>query len=437
MASFSKSWADSDDDDDMDLNSIPAFPDVVKIEESAMLPDVVDSSDESEPDYSSVIGKAPCQDVLDLLDIPTSLAGEVSVCDALCGLQLVHYIRCTDSSPDCIKNARGVVVDIIEKKVVCRSMPYTTEIVTDDVEKMSDYVPNEINILRLYKASEGTVIRVFYYKPSGRWMWATHHNLDAYDSRWGDTTFGLMFEECIKMAIRNGFSQKMLDPDVCYAFLMTHAENTIVCHDQAKLQLYLISAYDRKTVKLDAIPSKDVPELTGIHTTKTDGICIYGDDITRMVDELDITQYSGYILERDGMVIKLSSPQYMEFRNIRGDNPNINVRYLELTRSGKFDLAQKLVDMNARLAPRFSKIEDEMRQLNRTIYDLYVSKYITKTCTLVPKTEYMAVRHIHQWHLSDRRVNIITRDKTTVLINKMHPSDIWKLIKDRVIPNHN
>jgi hypothetical protein len=339
-------------------------------------------------------------------------------------LQLIHYVQCADDSPNFIKQLRGIVVDVGKNRIVCRSTPFTTEIVTDDLRRVEKYIPPLMNNVCVNEAAEGTVIRVFF--DGCEWLWTTHHNLDAYDSRWGNTTFGAMFEECLNRA-----KPGALDKDICYAFLMSHSENTIVCHDQDMCKLYLIGAYDRTSLNLD--PLSELPKIRGIETERTIYCSLTREDLLSMTNRANIADTSGFIVQLGKTHIKISNPQYMMFRSIRGDNPNLNIRYLELTRSGNTEEAQKFVDMYARYHPRFIKIEDEMRQLYPIVYNMYVDKYITKRATTVPSTEYIAVKYIHHWHVQNRRMNVVTKERIARLIGQMSAVDIWKLIRDRVI----
>jgi hypothetical protein len=386
-----------------------------------------DGSNEDDESYSvsKAIGRPPTDDVLELLGIPTQFGKDVVVCDMWNNLQLIHYTECYDDSPNFIKHARGIVVDVVQKCIVCRSAPFTTEIVSNDIAKAKKYIPDTMEDVCVHKAAEGTVIRVFY--DGTAWLWTTHHNLDAFDSKWGNTTFGDMFKECI-----NASGHKTFDRNICYVFLMSHPENTIVCHDQEMYKLYLIAAYTRNGVDMSPIPLSDLPELKGIVTTGKMYSSLTRDALLSMTARANIADLSGYILRLGDIHIKLSNPHYMMFRNIRGDNPNINIRYLELTRGRCMGDAQKFIDMNARYSSRFNKMEDEIRQLCPIVYNYYIGKYVTKRCTNVPTPEYIAVRYIHQWHIYNRRTNVVTKEKVARLINEMSPSDIWKLIRDRI-----
>jgi hypothetical protein len=410
-------WADSvEQEEDEEVNSDGGI-----VEEFG-------ESDDGDESYSiaEAIGKSPSDEVLELLGIPIDFRQEVVVCDMWNDLQLIHYTRCSDDSPDFIKQVRGIVVDTKRNCIVCRSTPFTTEIVTNDTVKIEKYIPEVMSDVYIHEAAEGTVVRVFH--DGSKWLWTTHHNLDAYDSKWGNTTFGNMFKECIDRV-----GHKMFNQDICYAFLMSHPENTIVCHDQPMHTLYLIAAYNRNSDGLTPIPFSELPELPGIRVVGTHHSRISRDEVISMTTRANIADTSGYILRIGDVHIKLSNPHYMMFRNIRGDNPNINIRYLELTRSKNFTRAQMFMDMNARYCNRFSRIEDEIRQLCSVVYNFYVGKYITKRCTNVPSTEYIAVRYIHQWHVQGRRTNVVTKEKVARLIGQMPPADIWKLIRDRII----
>lgn len=108
-------------------------------------------------------------------------------------LLLIHY---TERAPlDEYGWLRGIIVDIIEEKIVCESGGYVPTIVSDSLvikddsivvkERHSKEYVFEQSKMFIQKGIEGTVLRVFKHK--GKVYYSTHRRIDARQSFWADS----------------------------------------------------------------------------------------------------------------------------------------------------------------------------------------------------------------------------------------------------------
>ena len=103
-------------------------------------------------------------------------------------LYLVHYND--RANMEIYGGLRGVIVDIKEKKIVCRSNGNTISITCDnivedkDVIKIDNYILNKNNI-KIMIGFEGTMLRIFKHR--GTVYFSTHRKINCVNSKWGNS----------------------------------------------------------------------------------------------------------------------------------------------------------------------------------------------------------------------------------------------------------
>jgi hypothetical protein len=114
-------------------------------------------------------------------------------------LQIYSYKECNDQSTDKLKQSRGLI--FCGDKFLFPSIGYTPDCVIGDgnvqkEEYISELIRNHGSYLQFFSSTEGTLLRVFYYN---KWYISTHRKLDAYQSKWGNSSvsFGKTMEEAL------------------------------------------------------------------------------------------------------------------------------------------------------------------------------------------------------------------------------------------------
>lgn len=261
-------------------------------------------------------------------------------------LQCYHYTKETIcySTPEEVKECRGIFRQ--GDKIISKTFGYTEEI---DVKDIENYVMPDLNLCRFFEAHEGACVRL--YKWNNTWMVSTNRKIDAYRSKWGSPkskSFGDMFMDALlhtlidKVEFRhfNGvksqdvfdyYCDNFLNPTYNYTFLVRNNEhNRIVCTAEKYPSLYHIGTFNEKfELCFDQnvlIPSPQEYIIDSIEIFKT------------TIKEMNPFELQGIIIYMPcNRQLKVMNSKYFELFNIRGNEPSINYRYLQL-RNNKNDL---------------------------------------------------------------------------------------------------
>ncbi len=196
-------------------------------------------------------------------------------------LILIHYLKYSEK----VSHVRGVIFDITNTdkvEIVCHSFASNEDTDIDDPD-LSDKI--NFNYIVCSLGIEGTIIRLFKGRITGKWYISTHKKIDGHDSRWGGPKFGDIFysiwnklnstssestssasessestssestssaSESSESTSESSESRKedndtdkypldfdsYFDPNKCYIFMINHPDNRLVCYiDEPKLYL--------------------------------------------------------------------------------------------------------------------------------------------------------------------------------------------------------
>ena len=366
----------------------------------------------------------PSPELLKVLDVDPMWVNYLRVLDRQGSLALVHYINTWVSADEHvidekplaeIGHVRGTIVDTETCKIVCRSYPYTPEAVSNDPERIATLLPNYLTTVSLYRACEGTVLRLFWYNEE--WCISTHRKIDAYNSYWSGPTFGSLFEETREFEFND------LDKELCYIFLLSHDDNRLV-YKVHESQLMLISIYNRPEVRFLDFTEYGVGFSEPLSPTG----CVHprplGDvdsiaDLQEIVDKQSGFDDAGVIAisnPSDPHPVKIVNTEYDSIRNARGNDPSVRSRYIQLrgTPAGGL-LINWFTDPNYQES--FDHAEDEIDNLVERLHTMYVNRYIRKDFSQLPKEEFVTLQRCHEWHTADRCNNIVTAAKVRDYLN--------------------
>lgn len=275
-------------------------------------------------------------------------------------LLLVHYVIETPANT----HVRGLVVDVANGKVVATSFPATAE-VTELPEVLSGFTDATV-------AVEGMLIRVFWY--GGKKYFATCRNLNAYSSTWAGTTstFGAMFSStCDVEKLDAVLAQGRADIPECYHFIVSHPDVRIVCGvSKPKLTLVGVSVGNKLTVPTST-PSEEcsVPEHISL------------DRVGERLSQLTHLQASGVLLfgrSAEGRLsaLKVLSPGYRYWCEVRGGQPNLRLRWLELRCGatlpcGERASSEQLECLYPERKDVFDKLKEDLVKLEDWLGELY------------------------------------------------------------------
>lgn len=297
--------------------------------------------------------------ILELIGLNEENSENIRIIDQYANFVLLHYVLLNDST----KHIKGIIIDTVKEKIICRSFCQT-----QDVEFQSQEVKDflEKGDVIATNAFEGTIIRVFWNEYDNLWFISTHRRINGRNSRWAGRAFGVIFDEIF------GYDYSMLDKSMTYVFLMSCEDNKIVCRVDKNV-IRLVDAYknDERIYPLPTIghPSILYPMYLDIKTFE---------DLCKNISSLDWRTTTGIFLldKQNNNTLKVNSPKYMFYRDIRGNEPSLRFRYLQLR---NFPTEKQiLIDLFPIESDIFRKTEEEIFHLVYILTQLYIDRYISK-----------------------------------------------------------
>jgi len=350
------------------------------------------------------------------------------------GLELICYEDCNDDSDEVIKSCRGIVFN--GNDILMKVFPYTTEIRVDD-SKILNKLDNIKNIKHITDSFEGALIRVFHYED--KWYTTTHRKFDAFRSKWGcQKSFGQIFVESLhnEMAHNKPFKKSIedavgedvlsrfyhtLDESKQYMFLVRNIhENRIVCDELSYDKVFHVGTFtngifDDETTLLIPKPRR--------YTFANN------EQLVNYVKNVDIRQQQGIIIyTSDNKQYKIVNAEYSNFFNIRGNEPSIKFRYLQLRNDPiRVSMIQRLYP---EYCPDFEHYEHILYERACFIYEKYVDRFINKQIAVTPQEEYQIVKACHGWHIDNRGTNKVNLDVVIHFLNQQPPTLLNKIIRN-------
>jgi hypothetical protein len=370
---------------------------------------------------------------------------KVEITDSNDYLTVYCYVNCDENSPDTIKNTRGVILDK-QGNIVMRSFPYTHEynhLETIPVRNRLQTIPDNIDDFSFYNSQEGSLIRMFFYNDS--WYVSTHKKLNAFSSFWSSkTSFGTYFETALEkekstnpyfqnldttnVSFLDGF-KSTLNPSNQYVFLITNSEeNRIVCRADIKV-FHICTLIDGKCNFED-----------DIHIPKPEKLSFSSiDEVMKYVETINIDVFQGVIVfknENPFNHFKILNQKYQALFAVRGNEPSIKFRYLQLRNSSPEQTHQLL-----QLYPScdFSEIERVIKGIEVLLYQSYVQRFIKKMYVVLPKEEFVVISELHKLYITHRtpiNLNAVSRvlnNSSAVQMNRMTKRFKNELKKDSVV----
>lgn len=356
------------------------------------------------------------------------------------GLDLFCYIRCSNEEDDFIKQCRGLVYH--GDQLLMKAFSYTCEYSHDEIDTLKT-VLSDFNKFNFYKAYEGALIRMFYH--SNRWYISTHRKLNAFRSKWASKeSFGSLFKKALEyeIDINKSFRDRIsnannsnldtnsvleqfestLDKNKQYMFLLrNNSDNRIVSQPPRPFEnrLYHVGTFINGELSLNENVAINHPEK---------------------VEVQDIKQLSEYISSNidpkynQGIVcfgpnnhqIKVLHRDYLEMSRVRGNEPSIKFRYLQVRMNKK--LTEMLFDLYPEQKAIFDEYEKIIYDIANGIYKAYVQRFIKKNYITVPVEEYQVVKACHTWHLSDKLNNRISLERVIKTLNEQSATNINHMI---------
>ena len=332
-----------------------------------------------------------------------SLSDAIEKTDSDESLAIFSYRECCNTSPDEVKRCRGVVVDTTTAQPLFRSLGYAAEYTDQD---WPGATLDEFASIQFYRAEEGTLLRLFFASASRKWYLSTHRKLDASRSRWSaGKPFGVMFEDALfhKTGWMTTDLTSRLDPAHVYLFLVRSSPETrIVCTGSTVPTMFHVGTilngqqFDLAT----EIAGIGRPERVAFETPH---------EVVEFVRTINPYHHQGVIgFYPDGRHFKVVNSQYHFLSHVRGNEPSVAFRYLQVRCHPVY--SQAMFTLYPEHVPKFQQYEQIILYIAKRIHNAYIARFVKHHNVVVSQEEYRIVRDCHGWHLTDRAKNRVTLD---------------------------
>jgi hypothetical protein len=212
-----------------------------------------------------------------------------------------------------------------------------------------------------------------------------------------------------------------------YLFLLpSTTENYIVCSTCVEQTILHIGTFVNSTsLRFDI--DCGIPRSTPIQFASHDDLLSYVRDINPH------TLQGVICFAPNGCQYKIVNSSYAALCAVRGNEASINFRYLQIRNDEA--MVRALESLYPEHVAKFREYDECIVSLAKTIYDAYVSRFIQRNRTVVPKDEFRVLSATHTWFIEQKasgqnnRVNQqvvlkILTDQSPVTLNRMIKSVI-------------
>lgn len=361
---------------------------------------------------------------------------QITDTDETTGLELFCYTKCNPQDSVLVQSCRGIVFN--KDEVIMNAFPYTLEYNNTEVDKFRGELEKDFDKCTIFEAHEGTLIRMFYF--GSKWFTSTHRKLNAFKSKWASQeSFGTAFKkaldaevennEKLKAALPDGENilerfQSILDKEKQYMFLVCNSnENRIVCKAPVRPTLFHVGTFVNKELILNEDILIPYPKR---HTFSN------LDEMCQFICNMDYVTFQGLILfAPDNKQYKIYHKEYQDYFNIRGNEPSIRFRYLQIRLNNL--QRRKLYKLYPEMEDVFDDYENCLYSIAQSIHSAYVSRYIKKQYITRPKEEYVVIKNCHGWFLGEKSNGVtsprVTIEKVIEIMNQQTPSNLNHMIR--------
>jgi hypothetical protein len=401
----------------------------------------------------------------------------ILVTDEFENLKLYHYDSCDLNSPSELQSTRGIIKH--NSAIVCKTNGFIPEITTEDSENIKKFIETNSKDGTFYEAQEGSIVRLWYYSEDPdvkkhKWFLSTHKRINAFSSKWGSsTTYGETFITFIsklnikaknvsswadvesdedenqldsknvvdsvdetnlknKKTVELNSKNKTIFDSFCtqcdknciYNFLIRNTNNNrVVVKGYTEPEIYCLGTYNKtKNFKYEPVKKNFLIPSLPSYTFSTIEKAIND------INKFDVFKVPGLLLiTSSGNMVKLVNPRYDHLFKLRGNVPNILVRYLELrsTESDKIELYY-LYDEKI---DEFKEMETILSDIAKNIFRKYLSRYVYKKVSILPPVQYKIMNKLHNLY-KDKIITKMTLNDVIKTIDTTSASELYNLIKN-------
>lgn len=352
------------------------------------------------------------------------LDSKIIAVDKLDGLTCYHYDEVNVLSPNDIKQYRGIIKEDDTDNIVCKTFGFTPEFGANDTENLKTYLEPMLsnpNVIRM-PAFEGCLIRRFYH--NNNWYVSTHKKIDSYTSKWGcDKSFGELFDEAYNRFTESDSNKEYYEDKnyVCVFLLKNYIGNRIVCVAGEKPELQFI-------VRINKVDNTN--EFSNYHEKIiTDNKSMTLENVNELISQVDITTSQGlmFINTHTLEALKVIKDDYIFYALLRGNQPNILYRYIELQQAGDSKNVEFFFNLYPEKREEFLNFHQVLGDICVNVYRKYRNRYVRKQVAIAPQEQFYIMKELHESFITSEKQDIITQDKVCSYIQLLPPARVLYL----------
>lgn len=282
-----------------------------------------------------------------------------------------------------IEKVDGCIIDPQNMQVLCYfphmrkyQLEYQQEVKTPDIQWEETTVEELI---------DGTVIRLYY---DYEWKIATLRTIDAKNAYWlSEKSFKDLFLEC-----SSNLDFEKLNKSYIYGFIICHPNNKIVTHYEDKGLVHITTLDRDNNFRMIEVDLNIVKPKKLIFTS-----------FDQMIQSCMKLQFylPGYLLtDKNGIKNKYIAPHYTHVKNLKGNVPNIQIRYLQMRYSNEF--VNEFLIYFPEYTYIIQYIETQIIKKTKDLYKKYVDIKIHKKWYELDKIEKQLIYKVHETYLETK-----------------------------------
>ena len=298
--------------------------------------------------------------------------------------------------------ANGIIFEKATNNVVAMCQPKLLEMNNQmDVLSIAEGYPS--SDIRMEFCEDGTMMRLYNYK--GEWFTATTRCIDARGSYWSsEKSFDEMFWDIFDKDLLYDIDQRYT-----YIFILMHKDNRIVVKSNTNSLVY-ISRINNVTNEEDYIN-----RFKNVYNIKRPKIIDTNEYLNTIKSNqiFDNRYKRGVLLKirdhynKKWVVYKYDFENYKNIKTIRGNVPQIRMRYLELLNKPEtLQIFEKIYGENHFM---FTFIKVSILKLVKTIYKLYIDSHIKHIVKIEQDNlYYRTLRQLHaQYKIANKPITFL------------------------------
>jgi len=338
--------------------------------------------------------------------------------------------RIVDSKEETI---RGFIYQ--DDRLVCKTFPYSDELTVDSSENITQ-VQDRLSTgsWLFYPSYEGTILRVV--NDGDTQLIATHKKLDAFNSRWGcEQSFGELFKTSITefnkdTTIDNPYEHflNLLRGNQHHTFLLcSNLDSRIVANRDN--EVFYVGSFDSQTHKyLGILPC--VKEKVSPFCKSIEPVGISQSNISEIVDYVEnksepFSQQGLVCIRQDEFsVFKILNSTYKNLSELRGNNPSLSSRYLELLLKRK-DLVLDFCTVFSNKYHEFGYISELLDDTTGYLLNVILTRYLRKRFMHVSPVLHSFVKQYED----EEDLSSLTFDKVYEKLREKETNYVWNLMQ--------